>query len=145
VRSVHAASGAWHPPSVTVDAPIRVVLADDDAAFLEALATAMEADGRFEVVGLAGNGAEAFQMGCWQEPDVIVLDVDMPVMGGLEAAELLRENRSRTCALMVSGHDVFAHGSPAQAADLFVAKSNFGQIPDAVAALAVERRRAARR
>jgi len=43
--------------------PIRVVLADDDPGFLEALATAMEADGRFEVVGLAGNGAEAFSDG----------------------------------------------------------------------------------
>src|SRR3954454_21242752 len=91
---------------------IRVVLADDDPAFLEALAAAMEADGRFEVVGLAGNGAEAFQMGCWQEPDVIVLDVEMPVLGGIEAAELLRQSRSRVCALLVSGNDVVVCEGP---------------------------------
>jgi DNA-binding NarL/FixJ family response regulator len=90
--------------------PIRVVLADDDPGYLESLAAAMEADGRFEVVGLAANGEEAFQVACWQEPDVIVLDVEMPVLTGFEAARLLRQSRPRTCVLMVSGADeVVAH------------------------------------
>jgi DNA-binding NarL/FixJ family response regulator len=117
--------------------PIRVVLADDDPGFLEALATAMEADGRFEVVGLAGNGAEAFQMGCWHEPNVIVMDVEMPIIDGLEAARLLRKSRPRTCVLMVSGGDeVLARHASASEAGPFVSKSMFDSIPDAVARLA---------
>jgi DNA-binding NarL/FixJ family response regulator len=116
---------------------IRVVLADDDPGFLEALASAMEADGRFEVVGLAGNGAEAFQLGCWQEPDVVVMDVEMPVIGGIEAARLLRQSRPRSCVLMVSGADeVLAHGL-SEGAGTFVAKTNFDAIPDLVAQLAL--------
>jgi DNA-binding NarL/FixJ family response regulator len=121
---------------VTDDRRIRVVLADDDAGFLEALATTMEGDGRFEVVGLAANGAEAFQLGCWQEPDVIVLDVEMPVLGGIEAARLLRQSKSRVCALLVSGADVAAHGNVTPPADGFISKGDFDAIPDGVAALA---------
>ena len=79
--------------------PIRVVLADDDPAFLEALAVALELDGRFEVVGMAGDGGEAFQLGCWQEPDVVVMDAEMPRIDGWEAARLLSQSRPRTCVL----------------------------------------------
>jgi DNA-binding NarL/FixJ family response regulator len=113
--------------------PIRVVLADDDPGYLEALASAMEADGRFEVVGLAANGEEAFQIACWQEPDVIVLDVEMPVMGGHEAARLLRQSRPRTCVLMVTGGDeVSAHGEYGAV----VAKLDMQQVLDVAAAAA---------
>jgi DNA-binding NarL/FixJ family response regulator len=117
---------------------IRVVLADDDPGFLEALAAAMEADGRFEVVGLAGNGAEAFQLGCWQEPDVVVMDVEMPVIDGLKAAELLRQSRPRACVLMVSGSDeVIAHSASADVAAAFVSKADFDEIPETVARLSL--------
>jgi DNA-binding NarL/FixJ family response regulator len=116
---------------------IKVLIADDDPGFLEALATAMEADGRFEVVGLAGNGAEAFQMACWHEPNVIVMDVEMPVIDGIEAARLLRESRPRTCVLMVSGGDeAVAHHASTTGAATFVSKSKFDSIPNAVARLA---------
>jgi len=118
---------------------IRVVLADDDPAFLEALATAMEADGRFEVVGLAGNGAEAFQLGCWQEPDVVVMDVEMPVIDGFQAARLLRQSRPRSCVLMVSGSDeVTAHRVTDVGVAAFVAKTDFDSIPEVVAQLALD-------
>jgi DNA-binding NarL/FixJ family response regulator len=124
-------------------ARIRVLLADDDAAFLEALASAMEADGRFEVVGFASNGEEAYRLGRRQEPDVVVLDVEMPVLGGVGAALRLRESTPRTCVLMVSGADeVIAHRAAAGAADAFVSKSEFDRIPDVVAELAEARRRA---
>jgi DNA-binding NarL/FixJ family response regulator len=116
---------------------IRVVLADDDPAFLEALAAAMEADGRFEVVGLAGNGAEAFQLGCWQEPDVVVMDVEMPRVDGIEAARLLRQSRPRACVLLVSGAaaDVVAHRARGVGADA-LPKTDIDDVLEHVAALA---------
>jgi DNA-binding NarL/FixJ family response regulator len=81
----------------------RVVVADDDPGFLEAVALALEGDGRFEVVGLAADGEEAFQLACWQEPDVVVMDIGMPKIGGVEATRLLRRSKPRICVLMVSG------------------------------------------
>jgi DNA-binding NarL/FixJ family response regulator len=83
----------------------RVVVADDDPGFLEAVAAALEGDGRFEVVGLAANGEEAFQLACWQEPDVVVMDIGMPKIGGIEATRLLQRSRPRICVLMVSGEE----------------------------------------
>ena len=110
------------------------MLADDDSRFLAALAASLESDGRFEVVGLAGNGEEAFQIGCWQEPDVIVMDVEMPILGGVEASRLLRQSRPRTCVLMVSGEpDLVAHRASAPP---FVSKGDFDAIPDAIARIA---------
>jgi DNA-binding NarL/FixJ family response regulator len=82
-----------------------VVVADDDPGFLEAVAAALENDGRFEVVGLASDGEEAFQLACWQEPDVVVMDIGMPKIGGVEATRLLRRSRPRICVLMVSGEE----------------------------------------
>jgi DNA-binding NarL/FixJ family response regulator len=116
---------------------IRVVLADDDPGFLEALAAAMEADGRFEVIGLAGNGAEAFQLGCWQEPDVVVMDVEMPVVDGIEATRLLRQSRARTCVLLVSGAaaDVVAHRARGVGAEA-LPKMDIDDVLEQVAALA---------
>src|SRR5580765_5524838 len=116
---------------------IRVVLADDDPAFLEALAVALEMDGRFEVVGMAGDGGEAFQLGCWQEPDVIVMDAEMPRIDGWEAARLLRQSKARTCVLMVSGadQDVLAHRAGMMGISALT-KTNFDEIVDAVAELA---------
>ena len=118
--------------------PIRVVLADDDPAFLEALAAALEHDGRFEVIGLAADGGEAFQLGRSLEPDVVVMDGEMPRIDGWEAARLLRESDASTRVLMVSGADpeVVAHRAASVGFFAFVAKTSFDEILDAVAALA---------
>jgi DNA-binding NarL/FixJ family response regulator len=81
----------------------RVVIADDDETFATSLARLLEVDGRVEVVGIAANGEEAVQLAVWQDPDIVLMDVRMPVLGGIEATRLLRESRPRICVLMVSG------------------------------------------
>jgi len=118
--------------------PIRVVLADDDPAFLEALAVALERDGRFEVIGLAADGGEAFQLGRSLEPDVVVMDGEMPRTDGWEAARLLRESNARTHVLMVSGADpdVVAHRAASVGVSAFLSKTSFDEILNAVAELA---------
>ena len=87
----------------------RVIIADDDAQFAEMVAALIEADGRFEVVGVAADGEEAVQLATWQDPDVLLLDIEMPLVDGLTACRLVREARPRICILMVSG------GSPDRA------------------------------
>ena len=118
--------------------PIRVVLADDDPAFLEALSAALELDGRFEVVGLAADGREAFQLGHSLEPDVLIMDGEMPRLDGWESARLLQESNANTRVLMVSGADpeVVAHRATSVGISRFLSKTSFDEILDAVAALA---------
>ena len=72
--------------------PIRVVLADDHAEFRLGLKEMLATDGGIEVVGEAENGAQAVALAREVRPDVIVLDLMMPVMEGSEAlGQILRE------------------------------------------------------
>jgi len=65
----------------------RILLADDSAIFVHALTGILEADGDMKVVAVAENGQQAHEMTANVQPDLVVMDVHMPVMGGLEAIE----------------------------------------------------------
>jgi DNA-binding NarL/FixJ family response regulator len=71
--------------------PIRVLLADDHQLMREGTAALLGADERIEVVGLARDGREALALAERRRPDVVLLDINMPVLGGLEACARLRE------------------------------------------------------
>jgi DNA-binding NarL/FixJ family response regulator len=83
----------------------RVVLADDmdDLRFL--LALSLERAGGFEVVGHATNGVEAIDVAKQTQPDVLVLDLAMPVMDGMEAIPQIREVAPDTKIVMLTGFD----------------------------------------
>jgi CheY-like chemotaxis protein len=69
----------------------RVLVAEDDEAFLQTLSGVLVDDGRFEVVGLARNGREAVALAKRLEPDAVVMDIEMPVFDGVEATRRLAE------------------------------------------------------
>ena len=74
----------------------RVLLVDDDAQVLDALGTAFGRQRDFDVVGCAADGEQAVALARRLDPDVIVMDVRMPKMSGLEAATALRQLGIRT-------------------------------------------------
>lgn len=86
-------------------APIRVLLADDTADLRLVLRVFLEADGEFTVVGEAADGAEAVELAAAGRPDAVVLDLAMPVMDGLEAAEQIRTHSPSTKIVVLSGSD----------------------------------------
>lgn len=71
--------------------PIRVLLVDDQALFRRAIATLVDEQDDLTVVGQAENGLDAVEKAHALKPDVIVIDVEMPVMTGVEATRLIRE------------------------------------------------------
>ena len=83
----------------------RVVLAEDDEASLVALEAVLEADGRFAVVGRARNGREAVELVEQLKPDLVVMDIEMPVMDGIEATRVLRQRSPGLPVVAISGHD----------------------------------------
>jgi DNA-binding NarL/FixJ family response regulator len=89
---------ASHP-----DARIRVLIADDHRLFAEALQAILDADDRIDVVGQAGDGREAVQLASKLKPDVILMDISMPVMDGIEAARELQGGRHKASILMLTG------------------------------------------
>ncbi len=82
-----------------------MLVAEDDEAFLEMLEAALAADGRFQVVARARNGREAVQLASSGEVDVVVMDIEMPVVDGVEATRRLRAEQPELPVLAISGHD----------------------------------------
>lgn len=70
--------------------PVKVVIADDSSVARRQLRTILEEDGRYEVVGEAANGAEAVKLFHQHEPDLLCLDMLMPVMDGAQALRAVK-------------------------------------------------------
>jgi len=70
--------------------PLTVVIADDHRLMREGTAALLRADPRIEVVGMASNGREALVLADSRAPDVVLLDLEMPVLGGIEACATIR-------------------------------------------------------
>ncbi len=70
---------------------IRIVVAEDQRMLLGAFASLLNLEPDMEVVGKAGNGKEAVELVLRLKPDICLMDIEMPVMSGLEAAEELKD------------------------------------------------------
>lgn len=77
----------WLPKTMT----IRVLIADDHAVVRQGLCMFLSTDNTFEVVGEAANGEEAITQVEKSQPDVVLMDLLMPVMSGLDAISIIRE------------------------------------------------------
>lgn len=81
---------------------IRVLIAEDQSMVLGALAALLGMESDIEVVGQARNGREALEAAEGMSPDVLVMDIEMPEMTGLEVAAELRRRRSPTRVVIVT-------------------------------------------
>jgi DNA-binding NarL/FixJ family response regulator len=108
---------------------IRVLVADDSPTALQSVCDYLEFAGGFEIVGTASDGVNAVQLASVQEPDLVLLDLSMPRVNGLEAAEQIHRRSSAMRVIIFSeleglslGDECTRHG-----ADSFVPKS---QLPE---------------
>lgn len=84
---------------------INVVLADDHVLVRNGIKAMLESDTEIDVIGEAGNGEEALETAHALKPDILILDIRMPNMTGLEAAGKLGEVSPKTKAVILSMHD----------------------------------------
>jgi DNA-binding NarL/FixJ family response regulator len=94
------AAGTATPGSVVR----RVLIVDDHQTFSELLSFALTTQPDLECVGTADNGAKAIAMASELQPDIVVLDIEMPQMGGLLAARRIREVAPAAVIAVVTAH-----------------------------------------
>ncbi len=84
---------------------IRILLADDHALVRKGIMAMLEPESDLEVVGEANDGKEALELSRQMTPDLLIIDIRMPEMNGLEATAKLHEYSPNTKALILSMHD----------------------------------------
>ena len=85
--------------------PVRIVVADDDPLFARMVRSQISACPGFEVVGLAANGLEAVRLTDELAPDVVLMDVEMPLLDGIEAARMISDRPDPPAVVLVTGSD----------------------------------------
>ncbi|WAA65623.1 response regulator transcription factor [Microbacterium oxydans] len=106
--------------------PIRVVVVDDQPLERTGNALILDSDDDIQVIGEAGNGMEAIDIVGANPPDVVLMDVRMPVMNGLEATSVItaRHPATRVIVLTTFDLDEYAFGSLKAGASAFLLKSS---------------------
>ncbi len=106
---------------------LRILLVDDNRRFLEAVRRFL-AQESFEIVGQALSGAAALEQVARLNPDLVLMDMAMPKMSGLEATRQIKSHPNPPRVIMLTLHDSPAYAAEARAfgADGFVVKSEFG-------------------
>jgi two-component system, NarL family, nitrate/nitrite response regulator NarL len=85
--------------------PITVLLVDDHPFVLEGIRSCLQARSQFQIVGEAGNGREAIEKVRELKPNVVVMDISMPVMNGLEATRHLGKTNPEVKVLVLTMHE----------------------------------------
>ncbi len=88
-----------------MDAKIRVVIVDDHQVVLEGFMARLEREPEIDVVATASNGVEAIEVVKSTLPDVVLMDVSMPIMNGIESTQMLKEELPNIRVLMLTMHD----------------------------------------
>ena len=88
-----------------VGSKVKVILAEDDEPTRFWLKLTLNQSQNFEVVGQAGDGRTAVELANQNKPDLVLMDIGMPIMDGVEAARLVKEALPNTKIIMFTSHD----------------------------------------
>lgn len=118
---------------------IRIVLADDHVMIRQAIARALADVDGFNVVGQASTAEESIELVAQLTPDVVLMDIGMPGMGGLAATEIICKKRPQAGVLMLTIHDredYFFKALRAGASGYILKGAELDELVDAVRAVA---------
>jgi len=105
--------------------PIRVLLADDHPEFIEAAIRFLSVDPDIEMIGRALSGEDALEQAILLQPDLVLLDLAMPALNGLEATRCIKALAGAPQVIIVTLYDnpEYRTAAAAAGADGFIAKS----------------------
>ncbi len=85
--------------------PIRILVADDHPVVRDGLVAMLSTQADFQIVGEAATGAEVVEQVGALQPDVVLLDLEMPEMDGVETLQVLRQNQANACVIVFTAFD----------------------------------------
>lgn len=123
--------------------PVGTILVDDNPKFLEAAKRFLSSDPMIELIGTALSGKEAIDLVGDSQPDLVIVDLAMPGMGGLEVTRLVKSQFTpppQVIILTLHDNEEYRSASEAAGCDGFIAKSDLGThlIPQIHALFGVE-------
>ncbi len=115
--------------------PVRVLLADDHSVVAEGVRAMLSRE--FEVVGVARNGRDLLKLAHELRPDVIIADIAMPALNGLEATTRLAADLPACPVIIMSGHDTptYIRAALRAGAKGYILKTNAEELPNAIRAV----------
>ncbi|KYC40584.1 NagC family transcriptional regulator [Scytonema hofmannii PCC 7110] len=84
---------------------VRILLVDDHALIRRGMKGQFSLESGFSIVGEAGDGAQAIELATQLQPDVVLMDIDLPVIDGITATQQIKSDRPATCILALSAFD----------------------------------------
>lgn len=112
---------------------MRVLIADDSALVRKSLAAMVSRIPGIEVCGQAGDGYQALDLVNKLSPEVVILDIRMPLLNGINVLEKIKRERANTCVIMITNYPLPVYNKRCMelGADYFFDKSeDFKKIPD---------------
>lgn len=105
---------------------MRIMIVDDDALIRDGLRMILESEKGFEIAGIASNGQEAVKLCAEVMPDVVLMDIRMPVMDGVLAVKLIKEQFRNVRILMLTTFkdSEYIRGAIKNGAEGYILKSN---------------------
>jgi DNA-binding NarL/FixJ family response regulator len=106
-------TGAWYGPRVAVSSlhvrgeQLRIVIAEDDDGLATLVEQTLAGDGRFLVVGRATNGDDAVRVCADAAPDIVLMDIGLPGLDGIDATRAIHERDARQHIVIYTGSDEY--------------------------------------
>jgi DNA-binding NarL/FixJ family response regulator len=106
---------------------LRLLLVDDNRDFLDLIERILREDARLEIVAMAMSGRHALELASQHKPDVVLIDLAMPEMNGLQTTRHLKAADEPPCVVIMTGHTnkEYQIAASIAGADAFISKDDF--------------------
>jgi DNA-binding NarL/FixJ family response regulator len=136
---LYGVTGSFQTPASKPTSNLRVLVADDSLSFRDILCAFLESLPGIELCGVAGNGLDALRIAAQTSPDLVLMDLVMPSLGGCEATRRLKlgPQAPQVVLLSICGDDELRQASRLAGADGFLNKCEVGtRLPEVLQSVA---------